>query len=66
VQTARWIEAEDDKTLADFTRKHEEQLAEDAGGRLAYLAPSRVNLDLTMERWPKVRFHATREHATGG
>lgn len=63
VQTARWIEAEDDKTLADFTRKHEEQLAEDAGGRLAYLAPSRVNLDLTMERWPKVRFHATREHA---
>lgn len=66
VQTARWVEAEDDKTLADFTRKHEEQLAEDAGGRLAYLAPSRVNLDLTMERWPKVRFHATREHATGG
>lgn len=66
VQTARWIEAEDAKTLADFTRKHEEQLAEDAGGRLAYLAPSRVNLDLTMERWPKVRFHATREHATGG
>ncbi|MHB1707731.1 MAG: peptide chain release factor 3 [Acidithiobacillus sp.] len=66
VQTARWIEAEDDKTLADFTRKHEEQLAEDAGGRLAYLAPSRVNLDLTMERWPKVRFHATREHAAGG
>ncbi|MBN2679818.1 peptide chain release factor 3 [Acidithiobacillus montserratensis] len=63
VQTARWIHCEDPKMLAEFTRKHEEQLAEDAGGRLAYLAPSRVNLDLTMERWPQVVFHATREHA---
>ncbi|WP_414039888.1 peptide chain release factor 3 [Acidithiobacillus sp. M4-SHS-6] len=63
VQTARWIHCEDPKILAEFTRKHEEQLAEDAGGRLAYLAPSRVNLDLTMERWPQVVFHATREHA---
>ncbi|MBU2742290.1 MULTISPECIES: peptide chain release factor 3 [Acidithiobacillus] len=63
VQTARWIQCEDAKILAEFTRKHEDHLAEDAGGRLAYLAPSRVNLDLTMERWPQVIFHATREHA---
>ncbi|BBF64257.1 Peptide chain release factor 3 [Acidithiobacillus ferridurans] len=63
VQTARWIQCADPKMLAEFTRKHEEQLAEDAGNRLAYLAPSRVNLDLTMERWPKIVFHATREHA---
>jgi len=26
-----------------------------------YLAPTRVNLDLTIERWPDVRFLATRE-----
>ncbi|WP_297470157.1 peptide chain release factor 3 [Acidithiobacillus sp.] len=63
VQTARWIQCADLKILAEFTRKHEEQLAEDAGNRLAYLAPSRVNLDLTMERWPQIVFHATREHA---
>ena len=63
VQTARWIHCADPKMLAEFTRKHEEQLAEDAGNRLAYLAPSRVNLDLTMERWPQIVFHATREHA---
>ena len=63
IQTARWIQCDDAKVLAEFTRKHEEQLAEDAGQRLAYLAPSRVNLDLTMERWPQVKFHATREHA---
>jgi peptide chain release factor 3 len=27
-----------------------------------YLAPSRVNLELTMERWPGVEFRETREH----
>ncbi len=63
VQTARWVDCEDPKRLAEFTRKLEEHLAEDAGNRLAYLAPSRVNLDLTMERWPEIHFHATREHA---
>jgi len=28
-----------------------------------YLAPTRVNLQLAQERWPDVRFSATREHA---
>jgi peptide chain release factor 3 len=31
-------------------------------GNYAYLADTSVNLRLTMERWPKVQFHATREH----
>jgi peptide chain release factor 3 len=30
-----------------------------------YLAPSRVNLELTIERWPKIQFRATREVAQG-
>jgi peptide chain release factor 3 len=30
---------------------------------MAYLATSSVNLRLTEERWPKLKFHATREHA---
>ena len=34
-----------------------------AEGNLAYLATSNVNLRLTEERWPKLTFHATREHA---
>jgi peptide chain release factor 3 len=37
-------------------------LAIDGGGHLTYLAPSRVNLSLTEERWPDIRFRATREH----
>jgi peptide chain release factor 3 len=31
---------------------------------LVYLASSRVNLQLTQERWPEVHFSATREHGT--
>ena len=31
-------------------------------GALVYLAPSRVNLQLTLERWPDITFRETREH----
>ena len=60
--TARWIECDDDKKLKEFRARNEENLAIDAGGYLAYLATSRVNLSLAEERWPDVRFLPTREH----
>lgn len=62
VQTARWVECKDTRKLEDFRRKAEENLAEDGAGLLTYLAPTRVNLQLTQERFPEVEFHATREH----
>jgi len=62
VATARWIECDDPKMLADFEKKAAEHLSIDAADELTYLAPSRVNLDLMMERWPEIRFLATREH----
>ena len=62
VNTARWVQCDDDKMLDRFKLKAAEHLAIDAAGDLAYLAPTRVNLDLTMERWPDIQFHATREH----
>jgi len=62
VNTARWVECQDEKMLADFRKKAADNLALDAGGSLSYLAPTRVNLELTIERWPDVEFHATREH----
>jgi len=61
VQTARWVDCDDPRMLADFTRQLQNNLAEDSAGQLVYLAPTRVNLQLTQERWPKVRFAATRE-----
>ncbi|MDH5179412.1 MAG: peptide chain release factor 3 [Gammaproteobacteria bacterium] len=62
VNTARWVTCGDEKKLNEFRRKAEDNLALDAGGSLSYLAPTRVNLELTQERWPDVVFHATREH----
>jgi peptide chain release factor 3 len=61
VQTARWIDCDDEKMLADFTRQLQNNLALDGAGQLVYLAPTRVNLQLTEERWPDIRFNATRE-----
>lgn len=62
VQTARWVYCDDTKKLDEFKRKTGTNLALDGGGYLTYLAPTRVNLQMTQERWPEVRFNATREH----
>jgi peptide chain release factor 3 len=59
VQTARWVQCDDEKERKRFREKAFEKLAEDGGGKLVYLAPTRVNLNLTIERWPDVRFLAT-------
>jgi len=64
VSTARWIHCNDEKKLAEIRDKAAMNLALDAAGELVYLAPSRVNLQLTEERWPGVTFAATREHAS--
>ncbi|MDQ6993864.1 MAG: peptide chain release factor 3 [Mariprofundus sp.] len=61
-QIARWVTCEDDKKLADFKRLFEINLAEDGDGFLAYLAPSTWKLNYTMEQWPAITFHKTREH----
>lgn len=63
VATARWIHCDDAKKLEEFREKNAGNLAIDAAGELVYLAPTRVNLQLAQERWPTVRFSATREHA---
>lgn len=62
VATARWVECDDEKMLAEFERKAHDNLALDHGERLVYIAPTRVNLNLTEERWPDIEFGKTREH----
>ncbi|WP_251359326.1 peptide chain release factor 3 [Kangiella sp. TOML190] len=62
VATARWVECDDDKKLEEFKRKNSQNLALDGGENWTYLAPSMVNLNLAIERWPEVRFFETREH----
>ncbi|MGM0595373.1 MAG: peptide chain release factor 3 [Pseudomonadota bacterium] len=61
VATARWVECDDEKMLEQFQRKAADNLAIDGAGDLTYIAPTRVNLQLTEERWPDIAFRATRE-----
>jgi peptide chain release factor 3 len=64
INSARWISCDDKRVLADFEKSAAgHNIAHDAAGNMAYLASSGVNLKLTQERWPKITFHATREHS---
>jgi peptide chain release factor 3 len=65
VTTARWVSCGDPKRLEEFRTRLWDQLAMDHAGELVYLAPSRVHLALTQERWPELRFSATREYTIG-
>lgn len=62
VQTARWIECDDAKKLSDFRIRFNDYLAMDGSESLTYLAPSRANLQLACEKYPEIKFTATREH----
>ncbi len=62
VATARWVECKDEVTKSRFREKAYEYLGEDQSGALVYIAPTRVNLELAIEKWPDITFHATREH----
>jgi peptide chain release factor 3 len=62
VAMARWIGLADGKRLAEFRDKAHDHLAVDHAGELVYLAPTRVNLGLTEERWPDITFMKTREN----
>ena len=63
VYTARWVAGGDERKLGEFRARAYENLALDHSGAPVYLAPSRVNLELTLERWPDITFRKTREHA---
>ena len=63
VATARWVYCDDERRLEEFRRKAADNLAIDHSGALVYIAPTRVNLSLTEERWPEVEFRTTREKA---
>lgn len=62
VSTARWVTCDDKKILDEFIRKNSNNLAYDHHYELVYIASTRVNLQMTQERWPDVEFSSTREH----
>lgn len=59
---ARWVTCEDEKVLKAFKKKNEASLTMDSEGWLTYLTTSEYQLGFTMEEWPEIQFHKTREH----
>ncbi len=62
VSCARWVYSDDEKAMAEFKLKAFDNLALDGGDALMYLAPTRVNLTMAEERYPKIQFSSTRDH----
>jgi peptide chain release factor 3 len=62
IATARWLTFPDDTTRRNFEREQAASLASDVDGNPVFLATNKYNLQVTMERWPRMGFHATREH----
>lgn len=62
ISCARWVYSDDEKAMAEFKVKVHDYLALDGGDALIYLAPTKVNLAMAEERYPKIQFLATREH----
>jgi peptide chain release factor 3 len=55
-QLARWISAEDRKTLDQFVGGHRSSIAEDFDGDLVFLARSAFDLDYTSEQNAAITF----------
>jgi peptide chain release factor 3 len=62
IHTARWLTFPDEATRRNFEKEQAGSMAKDVDDNPVFLAANKVNLEITMERWPKVGFHATREH----
>ncbi|MBU3724980.1 MAG: peptide chain release factor 3 [Burkholderiaceae bacterium] len=60
---ARWVTSEDPKKLTQFLEENSHRTAEDVVGAPVLLTAHRSELDVVMERWPQIQFHALREHA---
>ncbi len=62
VSCARWVYSIDEKAMEELKSRAFDYLALDGSDTLMYLAPTRVNLSMAEERYPKIQFSATREH----
>ncbi|HUQ74568.1 MAG TPA: peptide chain release factor 3 [Burkholderiales bacterium] len=60
---ARWISSEDASELRRFIDLHPSQIANDAAGVPAFLAPTKAELEVRQERWTKIQFHTLREYS---
>ncbi|HEX6944831.1 MAG TPA: peptide chain release factor 3, partial [Casimicrobiaceae bacterium] len=62
IATARWLTFPDEPVRRQFEREQSASIASDVDGNPVFLATNKYNLQVTMERWPRVGFRSTREH----
>ncbi|MFN7965601.1 MAG: peptide chain release factor 3 [Acidobacteriota bacterium] len=62
ITIARWVTCDEPLVWTEFKRTQSMRLGIDVDGNSVFLAPDKVYLKLAMENYPKVQFHATREH----
>ena len=60
---ARWITSDDERELKRFIDFYAHRVAYDAVNAPTYLVANRSELQVAQEQWPKIQFHALREHA---
>jgi peptide chain release factor 3 len=60
-ETARWIAADEAAELKRFLDAHQGNMAQDRDGSPVFMAKSAWELRYAAEKWPKVKFTATRE-----
>src|SRR5690606_6280473 len=60
---ARWVTADDPRELKRFLEANAHRVAHDAVDAPAFLASHGTEIEVARELWPKIRFHALREHA---
>ncbi|MDR0826813.1 MAG: peptide chain release factor 3 [Desulfovibrio sp.] len=61
ISAARWVESANKAIFAEFRDYYHQDLALDAEGALAYLAPNPWKLESAEERYPDIEFRVTRE-----
>jgi peptide chain release factor 3 len=63
VYKAAWVEAKNDKEeqFKEFKRVKQRYLAIDKQGQLVFLSDSKFSLELTIQKYPNIKFHLTSE-----
>jgi peptide chain release factor 3 len=60
-ETARWISADDASDLKAFADLNRSAMAKDRDGNPVYMAKTAWDVGYVADRYPKVKFAATRE-----
>jgi peptide chain release factor 3 len=62
LSVARWVTCDDEKMFKKFKDSNEADLAIDSEGWITFLTTSEFQLGFTVDEWPEIKFHKSREH----